>query len=404
MKRFSVLRFERALIIRFLFVGLIYISFPPWFFWFAGGKLQLIISPLLLMLLFREKVNTNNLLFFSILYVLGVVLYFILGQHLHVLLVLSLSSAIIVLFKESDVFHISELFKKSLALICLPGLFLWLIHIMSGDLSIARLGALPASIVSELKVQSGYNYILYPFSLRIDSASHQLYFPGIYRFQSMFDEPGFLGTVCALYLASEGQKNFNKYSFVLLLSGIASFSLAFYIIYFTYLLLTGLLNIRYLIYGLFLFLLTIIPVMLYTDLVDIYILSRLEVVGGGISGNNRTTNALDEIFLSWFNTQYFSELMLGVKYDAEGSSSWKLIFIRGGLLAPFILALYYMLISIKFIRYKSINWSFIVFLMVFILSAYQRIPYISVIYLFIFVSAMIHLLPVRLNNKVHNLK
>lgn len=48
------------------------------------------------------------------------------------------------------------------------------------------------------------------------------------RFASIFDEPGYLGTLCALILAKNGFNLRNKYNIVVLVAGFLSFSLAFY--------------------------------------------------------------------------------------------------------------------------------------------------------------------------------
>ena len=57
----------------------------------------------------------------------------------------------------------------------------------------------------------------------------ETYLPN-YRFSSIFDEPGVVGTVNGLILASIGISLRNVRSLILLLAGLISFSLAFYII------------------------------------------------------------------------------------------------------------------------------------------------------------------------------
>lgn len=378
-------------LICWLLVGLIYTAFSPWVFWYARGELSAVFAVLLLLLFLQRKTNHDNYIAFWFLFLLSLFYLTIMGAYAYVSLVLSLSVSLIAFLNRTEIIRSSIIFKKTLAIICLPGLALWLIHVLSADLGLLKIGTLPSSIVSDLKTASGVKYVLYPFSVRLETANSAIYFPGMYRFQSVFDEPGFLGTVCALYLAGEkaGRSDFDRYSFVLLLSGIATFSLAFYIILFVFILLLGVKSLKTLVYGLLVASLVLAPFFYYTDFLDMYLLSRLELSDGQISGDNRSTQLLDQAFMAWWNSPSIMDVLLGIGYQNDGSSSWKLLFVKGGVAGLVLLLLFYILVFYRFINSKNIAWPFLAFLFVFLLSSYQRVPGVSIIYVFLMINAMI---------------
>lgn len=378
-------------IISWSFVLLIFTSFSPWFFWFAPGILNLLIALLLFLLIFSFKnIKTNRFFIFITLYVVGISVLLSLGFNPILAISLPLSSSLIALLDREQLLSISELFKKVLAIVLLPGLLLWVLHVFSGDLNIGRLGSLPPNLISEIKADYGVTYALYPFSIRIETVALDLYFSGMYRFQSVFDEPGFLGTICALYLASQGINKFDKYSLIILLAGLASFSLAFYFIYFLFFLMVGVKNIKTFFYILSIFFLALTPIFLHTDIIDSFILSRIHISDAGIVGDNRTGSYTDQAFVAWLNTTSLREFMLGVDYQSDGSSSWKLLFINGGFLAAISLLSFYLILAMNFFGKNKISFQFLAFLIVFVMSAYQRVPYIGVVYLFVFVNAILH--------------
>lgn len=76
------------------------------------------------------------------------------------------------------------------------------------------------------KVAAGQGYAIYPFAIVTD---YMLNYP-IYRFVGAHDEPGFIGTVCALMIASNRLQIKTKADFIILFAGVISFSVAFYLI------------------------------------------------------------------------------------------------------------------------------------------------------------------------------
>lgn len=374
----------------YLFVALIYTALAPWFFWFALAEISTVISLALGFVLLVHGVPRKRFTFSVICYFVALLYLSVLGANPLIAIALSLPPALIMLFEPEEVTRISNLFKKALAVVCVPGLVFWVVHVITGDLSFGLLGVLPESIVSDIKNNALVKYIIYPFSLRIETPASQLYFPGVYRFQSLFNEPGLLGTICALYLAGERFDKFDKYSFVLLVSGLASFSLAFYLIYFFFLLIVGFRYFKVLVLGVLVSAVILIPVLVYTDFFNIFILSRLSFDGGTFSGDNRATAGLDQLYMDWMGSNSVMDVLFGIPYEPDGSSSWMILFIRGGLVGFFLLLLYYFIVTKLFIARRRLTLFLLAFFIVFVISAYQRLPGVSLVYVFLLVQAIVN--------------
>lgn len=192
----------------------------------------------------------------------------------------------------------------------------------------------------------------------------------VYRFCSVFDEAGVVGTTNGLILASLGISKNNIRSIIILLAGLISFSLAFYIM--LAVIIISQFNIRNIviasIFGL--------GVILFAgERFDNLIAQRLTIEDGQLSGDNRTAEEF-EAYYSNFLSKGGKDLIFGkgtgffqgTKEEHWSESSFKTRIIDWGIIGV-VLVLTFYVISTIILNNSAKGWllSFI-----FLLSAYQR--------------------------------
>lgn len=233
------------------------------------------------------------------------------------------------------------------------------------------------SIIEPLNELKSYNYLAYPFCV-IPDENYFSYF----RFCGCYDEPGVVGTIAGVMLITNRWNMRDWKNVVLLLSGIFSFSLYFYLLQFLYFLLYA--KVRYkivvllLLTGLFLYLQN-------DELVNKFILARLDFSGGEFSGDNRTTVFFD----SWYSHFLFTmNFWIGCgKGMAEivdsGGASYKHLIVDHG----FIMFVVYMFSFLYLVwRNHSLSKDFLIIAVVLVSLIYQRPFIFNYLYLFLLVS------------------
>ena len=228
-----------------------------------------------------------------------------------------------------------------------------------------------------------------------DDREYEVYFLTVYqyntsmRFSSIFDEPGYLGTICAFLLAIN-KFDFKKISNIILLTGgILSLSVAFYVMMFISICFISFNKRRF--YLIFIISIVIFVIGFFLPDFFSYLLERDELISlgsgnytdsrGGIAGAIKN---LDRI-----NSFGFLESLLGNGYDAPlfyfhyntnalaSSSIFRLIFQIGYLGVCYLL--FFIIINTKR------NFYSILFSLLFILSLYQR-PQIFTMILTLFLT------------------
>lgn len=191
------------------------------------------------------------------------------------------------------------------------------------------------------------------------------------RICGMFDEPGVVGTVSGLILASKGFSLRRSYEKIIFIAGILSFSFAFYIILLVY---VSIKKYKYIwvILGTLVILMNTVPKDSY---VYTKILYRLDLGNKEIEGNNRGNAGFEQIYKEF---KQDGNLLLGIKEkeylykaNAYGSEalSWKTFVVINGLLLFILHTLYFM--GYAFNLKNSNVW---IFTIIYLLSIYQR-PY-----------------------------
>lgn len=203
-----------------------------------------------------------------------------------------------------------------------------------------------------------------------------LYSKDMIRFQSMAEEPGLIGTLCALMVFVIDRKVFRKEFYVFIVSGFLTFSMAFFILISLYFM-TQLRNIRTLIYIILIFgaLCGVYDTYKHTHIVKHYITRRFEK---GRSGDNRVTREFDNYFRQKFMCSKNVFVGEGVKVmyrkrsifnRTGGNAGGKVMFLQIGLFGICLLMWFY---TKAILNNKGYNDMSLFFILVFWISFYQR--------------------------------
>lgn len=228
----------------------------------------------------------------------------------------------------------------------------------------------------EIKEKDGQSYIGYVFGSYIDSFKSCSNGFCTFRNNGPFDEPGYWGTFLGLYIAAR-RVQLSSFEFkILFLSGVATFSLAFFILIFIYFITS---QIRNILSSALLFSFIFLPLIIFFPLVfDQYFISRLSFEsifldrGAGL------------LFFEILNFDFF-DLIFGKGFGlghqlAYGSSSWLLYLYDGGILLILSTFLFYYLLHLFYVRTNNS----LLLLIFFIASFIQRPDIIWVGYIYIF--------------------
>lgn len=232
-----------------------------------------------------------------------------------------------------------------------------------------------------------YTYSQYPFLLVPSGKISDIIIP---RFHGYYDEPGVVGTISAVLLLSDKFNIKKLINIPIFISGIISFSLAFYLIsfvYFIWIFLNSRLKWKVII---LIISLIVIPLLIKDTNVNKHIIDRFVSEPKNIS-NIRTSDSFDLWFDNFLKTPdvFFG---LGGKTSQEliniGGSSYKDLIVNYGIIFFLLFSLSVFLYSLK--RIKNFQ-GVIIYLLIFILIIYQR-PYItSFFYMFLLFSPLEHL-------------
>lgn len=218
-------------------------------------------------------------------------------------------------------------------------------------------------IIDPLNGLKTHKYLKYPFMVTSFDEEAR-------RFRAVFDEPGFLGTICGLILVSE-QMNMKKIgNWVFLTAGLLSFSLYFYVaIIIGLVLFSTKLKFRWLIIPAFaaFFFLTYNNSYMYQT-----VWSRFEwdAEEEEFVGDNRSADDLSSHYESIVGTKaFFTGEGTTVAKEYINSASLKLIIVKHGFIFVFLNLMGFAILSFREIRNKLLWISFFVF---FVLTLYQR--------------------------------
>lgn len=377
----KTLKFKRynnqfAFIISFM----IFLSFPPWPVWGLGEWNIRIISLITLVvalnLLTLKKIKQNFLLavlyLISIFYIrFGGVKGYILPTHLEFtmfILLLALSKGFLIMVLDK--------FEKLITILFILGIGTYLIGMVIN---------LPSFSISALNASKTGNYEVHIFELQLIDYT----IGNSRKFMSVFDEPGVVGTLVAL-LISYRKLEFNKIKdIVLIVAGLLSFSLSFYIVLLINLLYNRTLNLKfYLIFVIILFSFYYVK----PEFVKVALLDRF-IVGNNIGiVDNRSTETFNDEYDS-FVKKGGAGLFFGLGPNALAKlskdielnvSSYKTLIYQFGILGAVLFISFFFYATYKFAPVKR-GWFFFI---IFLALAWQRPGVFNYFNLLIFLSGL----------------
>jgi hypothetical protein len=281
-------------------------------------------------------------------------------------------------------------FEKLITFIFILGIVTYLISIVI---------TLPSFSIHPLNVLKTGNYKVYIFDLELVDYT----IGNSRKFMSVFDEPGVVGTLAAL-LISYKKINFNKIKdIVLVVAGLLSFSLAFYIILLINLLYNRTLNLKfYLIFAIILFSFYYVK----PEFVKVALLDRF-IVGNNIGiVDNRSSETFNEEYDS-FVKKGGAGLFFGLGPNALAKlskvieinvSSYKTIIYQFGILGAVLFISFFFYATYKFAPVKR-GWFFFI---IFLALAWQRPGVFSYFNLLIYLSGLSYISAIEIQNNSKN--
>lgn len=278
---------------------------------------------------------------------------------------------------------IFKYFIYAFTFLCLPACIYYIINLLGVDLPYTILESANAN-----KVASGIYYKHFPLGVIVTSNWQSDRFCGI------FDEPGVVGTLSALLIAVGYKKIHKIIIFLLFVEGLFSFSMAFYLMMIIFVVIkafqNGLLKLAFVLiiillaFGLFIN-------MKFDNPQLVSLQERIDVTSRFLIVDNRTTELFDIEFQKFISDGGYPLLMGhgGTGAYAEnprmsGSCSYKCILYDFGIVGTSILLSMFILV----IKQLGINKESIPFLLVFVISLYQR-PYVyDIFFITLLVSAL----------------
>ena len=385
MRPFSI---RRQSVLLWLIGIIIFCSFPTFLFWGkeAYAKLLVGICVILYFSIRRPTLSSQNvapllLTFFYILYS-----SFPGAEGTASFINFAYCSLIFYFFTDEERTKYINLTRRMLAIILLLGILVYPLIVFN---ILPSLYEIPNNIRET-------TYYVYPFSVVEDlSFAHPVYLLfHIYRFNSIFDEPGVVGTLSALMLLIRPVfDRRNKENIIFLIAGILSFSLAFWVL----ITLVFLINLRLN----WTTLLTVLSfgciIMLFREPLNEIVFSRLEIEDGKMKGDNRIQEDFQIAYRKFeqSNSLYFGRGNIAHQ-NYPGSATYKSIIFNQGIFG-------FMLYLAIFIWpvIKTGKWRCYLFLLVFLINIYQRPYSISIIYLLILYAGTSYYSQITLPDRKH---
>ena len=209
---------------------------------------------------------------------------------------------------------------------------------------------LPLPSVDADNEDLGYSYTNY-FLFMVDTRWETVLFP---RFNSIFLEPGHLGTLTSLLLLNQLGKWKKWYNVILIITTLLTFSLAAYVLLPIIALMGAWARGKHIIIAVISIVVVLIGIAIgatfYNDgdnLVNNLILARLEINNDGeMEGDNRVTDTFDAEYEEFLTS---SDLLVGREYSMEkfgfGNSGYKVFLYDNGLISLLLVFVFYLALS-----------------------------------------------------------
>jgi len=359
---------------------------PIFFVW--ENNLHVVLT-LLISIIFLKNINSLNdkkRIIFSILYLLLYLIMAVRGDTLNsAIYTLSLASLFFV--KPSFLIEVYEKFVIVFSIIISVSIFFYCLFLLGINLPYQEL---------KLKNTLGGICRLYPFFVLVLDLNNVIMF----RFSGYFDEPGVVGTICAVILLSSKLNLKEKKNIPILLAGFLSFSLFFYLILLIYILLFT--KTKYKLITIF-FVGAAVLILINNEFFNAIMLGRLNFENGSLSGNNRTTIYFDNWYQNYTESINFY-FGFGSNYITKNfpeCASYKNIVVNQGFLFFSMFIGTFVLYGWSALKFSK---EFFIYLLILFSVIYQR-PFIEKpIYIFLIYVPIFILKQQRENYKQQNLR
>ncbi len=328
------------------FIGIViafYGSINPWFMWPLGKYYAILSCVFVLSSMFisatlkKPIFNKNN-------YLLSIVSYIVLVYYQSFVNEESLTSYIYHLFNICIFFSIFRINQRGIQRLStlLAKSMGYLLSISMPFFALYILGfPLPYNSISFGELYSYSNY----FFFLVDDRSIFQFIP---RFQSVFLEPGQLGTVTALLLLMQHGQWKRWYNIMLIIATLISFSLSAYVLFtiaiFLSLWMQGREIIKKICLSVGIIATIVIGSFYYNDgfnLVHDLIILRLEIEDGEMVGDNRVQEGMQAEYETFLLS---SDIFLGKNFEREwGGAGYKIYLLDYGLVGLFFVAVFYII-------------------------------------------------------------
>ena len=350
-----------------------FFSSQPYFLWKYGEATNAIIILGCIVCCFVSKVNNKkrlwSILLFGIFYFYATIHQFF-DVNIYARM-LTLFPVLVFLVNEEEWKHIYDKYSFIYIYTIIPSLIIYLLVFwLSVDV--------PYSIISPLNTEKSFNYYAYPFLVMPDTLES-------IRFHGLYDEAGVVGNISGVLLVVNRCNMKNWKNWGLLLSGIFSFSLFFYIIVTIYILIFSSVKVKFAVFSVVFILCTFLLV--DENPFSKLVLARLEVGDDGTwSGNNRTLESFDSFWSKFLNSSRFlygyGRLYADFKAD-PGGQSYKHLIVDFGI----IMFLCYIISFVFYYCSYKLSRKCLMLLLIILCSILFQRPFIfNLIYIFLLVS------------------
>lgn len=366
-------------VITFIVGVLLFLAMRPYFTWgISGSYAQLLfVFPLAILFCINSKITRQNVFYFFVFML--TLLFASISQNRNIMGMLSLIVLAGVPFvSRGYMIKVYDKYKMIYLIVVGLSICMW---------SFVQMGmGFGGVVISPLNTVKTYDYMAYPFLVIPNYMGIDSYFQSL-RFCGPFDEPGVVGTIAGLMLYIDDFNLKDKRNIVILLSGLLSMSLFFYllsIVFAVYYLFTKQIKIKYRIFVV-LFVILLIVFSKQSPVLNLLIWDRLEYdkTEGAISGDNRASEELKVYFDSIQGT---SEFWWGIDNKSRlsefsDSAGYRNAVLSNGAIVCIMYLLFFILFAISSI--KSI-WYIIIFISLLLMTLYQRPGLFSVNYIYLF--------------------
>ncbi len=361
---------DKNQIIRNIYIAAIvfgvFTSLFPWFVWPIATTFPIIVAiPVTIALLFSRGLSTP--LFNRKDYILPLLSYTVLVFYIAITNVRNLNGILIQVFNCIVLFSLfccdTSLFKRiSTILSKILGGFL----VLTIPLFFLYIIGFPLPSTDIQYGDNFYSFSNYYFFLIDD---RQL-FAIIPRFQSVFLEPSYLGSMCVLLLQTQRGQWRKWYNMSLLAGILLSFSLGAYVYLVAVMFLNAWTDRKEIVKK---YLVTISIILMIVggsfvynqgdNLIHNLIILRLEINDGKMAGDQRVSEGFEKDYENFWDS---TDIFFGKHKENEvGDSGYKVFIYSNGLVGLFLLALFYVLALIKAKNQRAAISAFILALLIF---------------------------------------